>query len=115
MRVRGATPAQTHPVDPSRQPCGSWSRTASHCYVRTFPRPAKVAGFTVVSFATIADKRPPLSRYGSRLAILVYQGSDPTQPYPTLVIRDRAPHFLSRLCADGHATTLFGHRQDYRS
>src|SRR6516165_9582147 len=40
-----------------------------------------------------SDQVPPLSRQGSRLAILVYQGSDPTQPYPTLVIRDRAPRF----------------------
>ena len=39
---------------------------------------------------TVKDKRPPLSRQGSRLAILVYQGSDPTQPYPTLVIRQSA-------------------------
>ena len=39
---------------------------------------------------TVTDKRPPLSRQGSRLAILVYQGSDPTQPYPTLVIRQSA-------------------------
>ena len=32
-----------------------------------------------------------------RLAILVYQGSDPKQPYPTLVIRQSAtlPHGLS--------------------
>jgi hypothetical protein len=35
---------------------------------------------------------------GSRLAILVYQGSDPTQPYPTLVIRQSATLSL-RLCA----------------
>jgi eukaryotic-like serine/threonine-protein kinase len=36
---------------------------------------------------TPGNNRPPLSRQGrqgSRLAILVYQGSDPTQPYPTL-------------------------------
>jgi hypothetical protein len=33
---------------------------------------------------------PPLSWSGSRLAILIYQGSDPTLPYPTLVIRQSA-------------------------
>jgi hypothetical protein len=38
----------------------------------------------------ITDKRPPLSREGLRLAILVYQGSGPTKPYPTLVIRQSA-------------------------
>jgi hypothetical protein len=41
-----------------------------------------------------SDQEPPLSRRGSRLAILVHQGSDPTQPYPTWVIRDRAPRFF---------------------
>jgi hypothetical protein len=48
--------------------------------------------------ATVKDKRPPLSCQGSRLAILVYQGSDPTQPYQTLVIRQSATLSL-RLCA----------------
>src|SRR5262249_203588 len=33
---------------------------------------------------------PPLSTYGPRLAILVDQGSDPTQPYPTWVVRQSA-------------------------
>src|SRR5262249_37306022 len=50
-----------------------------------------------------SDQGPPLSHQGSRLAILVHQGSDPTQPYPTSVIRDRAPRFstASRL-GDGY-------------
>jgi len=38
----------------------------------------------------IQSQGPPLSWSGSRLAILVYQGSDPKQPYPTLVIRQSA-------------------------
>ena len=57
--------------------------------------------------ATGTDKRPPLSCQGSRLAILVYQGSDPTQPYPTLVIRQSATLSL-RLFAMATWTTLFG-------
>lgn len=64
-------------------------------------------GSSSVRTLTLPDKRPPLSRRGSRLAILVHQGSDPTQPYPTLVIRDRAPRFR-RLCALATLTTLFG-------
>ena len=59
---------------------------------RTTPDPAGQAGFTSVVSATVTNKRPPLSRIGSRFATLVHQGSDPTQPYPTWVIRDRAPH-----------------------
>src|SRR6266478_6641291 len=65
--------------------------------VRTLLYPAEPAGFTDVVSMTITDKEPPLSRRGSRLAILVHQGSDPTQPYPTLVIRDRAPRFSTAL------------------
>ena len=57
------------------------------------PWPRRIRGFYKCRFRDRLDQKPPLSRAGSRLAILVHQGSDPTQPYPTLVIRDRAPHF----------------------
>ena len=69
-------------------------------YARTFPMPSLPGGFVSVRTLTMPGQGPPLSRPGSRLAILVYQGSDPTQPYPTLVIRDRASRFR-RLCALG--------------
>jgi hypothetical protein len=49
---------------------------------------------------TVKDKGSPLSRQGSRLAILVYQGSDPTQPYPTLVIRQSATLLLRLFALD---------------
>ena len=62
-------------------------------YVRT-PNGTSYNDVIIVErLATALYKKPPLSHRGSRLATLVYQGSDPTQPYPTLVIRDRAPHF----------------------
>jgi len=44
---------------------------------------------------------------GSHLVILVHQGSDPTQPYPTSVIRQSVTLF-PRLCAWVSETTLFG-------
>src|SRR6516165_5758907 len=72
------------------------------------PWPGRAGGFYRCRLLAITNQEPPLSRQGSRLAILVYQGSDPTQPYPTLVIRDRAPRFFPRLCALGSDTTLFG-------
>jgi hypothetical protein len=62
------------------------------------PRPRRTGGFYRCRSMAIPDQVPPLSTRGSRLAILVHQGSDPTQPYPTSVIRDRAPRF-----ADGFA------------
>jgi hypothetical protein len=57
------------------------------------PYPRRAGGFYRCRLMADSDQEPPLSRQGSRLAILVHQGSDPTQPYPTLVIRDRAPRF----------------------
>ncbi len=51
-----------------------------------------------IRLATTIRKRPPLSRQGSRRAILVYQGSNPTQPYQTLAIRQSDTRSL-RLCA----------------
>ena len=60
---------------------------------------------------TNSDKEPPLSRQGSRLAILVYQGSDPTQPYPTLVIRQSAT-LSPRLFALGHGRRCSAPRLD---
>src|SRR5438045_133697 len=56
-----------------------------------------VDGLMSVHTLTLPDKRPSPSRAGSRLALLVHQGSDHTQPYPTLVIRDRAPRFSTAL------------------
>jgi len=61
------------------------------------PCPRLAGGFYRSRLMANSDQEPPLSRQGSRLAILVYQGSDPTQPYPTLVIRDRAPRFSTAL------------------
>src|SRR5262249_25835830 len=84
-------------------------------YVRTLPVSAEPADLTNVVARAIRDKGPPRSQRGSRLAILVHQGSDPTQPYPTSVIRDRAPRFFhgfapwgqirrcSALRPDGHS------------
>ena len=53
-----------------------------------------------VRLTTVMGKRPPLSCQGSRLAILVYQGSDPTQPYQTLVIRQSATLSLRLFALD---------------
>ena len=54
------------------------------------PYSAGVAVFCGAVRTVIQSQGPPLSWLGSRLAILVYQGSDPKQPYPTLVIRQSA-------------------------
>ena len=56
--------------------------------------PLARACFTNVISTAISDNEPPLSPGGSRLAILVYQGSDPTVPYQALVIRESAMLFL---------------------
>ena len=54
------------------------------------PYPAHRAAFTGAVTTVLPGQGPPLSGSGSRLAILVPQGSDPTPPYPTLVIRQSA-------------------------
>jgi hypothetical protein len=61
------------------------------------PRARRKGGFYKCRSMANPYQVPPLSLRRSRLAILVYQGSDPTQPYPTLVIRDRAPRFPTAL------------------
>ena len=54
------------------------------------PYSAKLAVCSVVDTCAGSGQGTTSVTYGSRLAILVYQGSDPTQPYPTLVIRQSA-------------------------
>ena len=76
-----------------RQPYGSWSGCVQGTYGRTISLTSHNDVFTCNRSANLLYKKPPLPHRGSRLATLVYQGRDPTQPYPTLVIRDRAPHF----------------------
>ena len=96
------------------QPCGKLvGRGFYYRYGRSLA-PLTRACFTNVVANDVPDKWPPLSASRSPLAILVYQGSDPTQPYPTLVIRDRAPRFSTAFRL-GDVTTLFGLRQDGRS
>ncbi len=54
------------------------------------PYLANVAICSHVNTAVTSHLGPPLSIQGPRLAILKYQGSDPTQPYPTFVVRQSA-------------------------
>ena len=72
------------------------------------PRARRAGGFDRCHLMANSDQEPPLSHRGSHLVILVHQGSDPTQPYPTSVIRDRASRFFPRLFALGSETTLSG-------
>jgi hypothetical protein len=51
---------------------------------------ANVAICSHINLVVTSQPRPPLSIYGPRLAILKYQGSNPTQPYPTFVVRQSA-------------------------
>ena len=88
-----------HPARRKRQPCGIGREAIFEpMYGRSLCPP--IGRFYSCRLMASADKEPPLSRQGSRLAILVYQGSDPTQPYPTLVIRAER-HTFPRLCAYG--------------
>ena len=54
------------------------------------PSRRDTVAFCLLIGETVKAKGPPLSLQGSGLAILVYQGSDPTQPYQTYVIRQSA-------------------------
>ena len=54
------------------------------------PYPAELAVCSFVHLEAVGRQGPPLSTQGPRLAILKYQGSDPTQPYPTFVVRQSA-------------------------
>ena len=54
------------------------------------PYAADPAVCSFVHMKAVGRLGPPLSTQGPRLAILKYQGSDPTQPYPTFVVRQSA-------------------------
>jgi len=71
------------------------------------PIAANLMVCSVIDSVTIGHLGPPLSVCGPRLAILKYQGSDPTQPYPTFVVPTER-HASLRLCASEEITTLFG-------
>ena len=73
------------------------------------PYAAAAGGFLHGAVTTVmSGQRPPLPWSGSHFAILIYQGSDPTQPYPTLVIRQSAT--LPNGFAPRGRSTLFGPR-----
>jgi len=78
---------------------------------RTFPVPSERRCTTVCS-VVVVHQGPPLSIQGPRLAILKYQGSDPTQPYPTFVVRQRTKGTF--LMAFG-LVQLFSHRNGEQS
>ena len=70
------------------------------------PRARRAGGFDKCHLMANSDQEPPLSHQGSHLVILVHQGSDPTQPYPTSVIRDRASRFF-------HGFSPWGQKRRY--
>ena len=65
-------------------------RTGFHKQCTDDPYAADPAVCSVVHMKAVGRQGPPLSTRGPRLAILKYQGSDPTQPYPTFVVRQSA-------------------------
>ncbi len=62
----------------------------NQCTDVRYPAGAAVSEGAVTTAMPDPDQGPPLSCLGSRLAIRVHQGSDPTQPYQTSVIRQSA-------------------------
>ena len=69
---------------------GETGRTGFQKQCTDDPYPAELADCSFLHMKAIGRQGPPLSTQGPRLAILKYQGSDPTQPYPTFVVRQSA-------------------------
>ena len=69
---------------------GETGRTGFQKQCTDDPYPAELAACSFVHMEAVGRQGPPLSTQGPRLAILKYQGSDPTQPYPTFVVRQSA-------------------------
>src|SRR5271166_4286821 len=69
---------------------GETGRTGFQKQCTDGPYPAELAACSFVHMEAVGRQGPPLSTQGPRLAILKYQGSDPTQPYPTFVVRQSA-------------------------
>ena len=66
---------------------GETGRTGFQKQCTDDPYPAELAACSFVHMEAVGRQGPPLSTQGPRPAILKYQGSDPTQPYPTFVVR----------------------------
>jgi hypothetical protein len=69
---------------------GETGRTGFQKQCTDDPYPAELVACSFVHMEAVGRQGPPLSTQGPRLAILKYQGSDPTQPYPTFVVRQSA-------------------------
>jgi hypothetical protein len=69
---------------------GEVGRKGFHKQYTYVPSAADPAVCSFVYVQAFGRQGPPLSTQGPRLAILKYQGSDPTQPYPTFVVRQSA-------------------------
>ncbi|MGZ3380600.1 MAG: hypothetical protein ACXVBB_10075, partial [Isosphaeraceae bacterium] len=59
---------------------GETGRTGFQKQCTDDPYPAELAACSFVHMEAVGRQGPPLSTQGPRLAILKYQGSDPTQP-----------------------------------
>ena len=77
-------------VDAKKTAMGGTGRTGFQKQCTDDPYPAELAACSFVHVEAVGRQGPPLSTQGPRLAILKYQGSDPTQPYPTFVVRQSA-------------------------
>ena len=77
-------------MDTKKTAMGETGRTGFQKQCTDDPYPAELAACSFVHMKAIGRQGPPLSTQGPRLAILKYQGSDPTQPYPTFVVRQSA-------------------------
>ena len=90
---------------------GGIGRTGFFQQCTYVPIAANLAVCSVIDSVTISHLGPPLSVCGPRLAILKYQGSDPTQPYPTFVVPTER-HASLRLCARGKIDVVRALRMD---
>ena len=77
-------------MDTKKTAMGGTGRTGFQKQCTDGPYPAELAACSFVHMEAVGRQGPPLSTKGPRLAILKYQGSDHTQPYPTFVVRQSA-------------------------
>ena len=85
---RGRNVAQ--PLRGIEPPCRRWRLHTA----RTFHEPSRDGFFDHVKVSALERPRTILSRFcDHRIAMLVHQGSDPTSPYPALVIRESAKFY----------------------
>src|SRR5271157_1746699 len=86
----GLGPLGQAPVGTEKTAMGGTGQTGFRKQCTDDPYADEPAICSFVHMEAVGRQGPPLSTQGPRLAILKYQGCDPTQPYPTFVVRQSA-------------------------